>query len=156
MIAGCTANPFDSSSGQEGPVTVIANNSATATYTFEIYVIESPPIDPELSITRRNGMKDTLSTDGGLTVTDLAGDDRSVVSVKFPQNQSRLHERYSVPPTAEKLTNITEFKSYDTVVIVIRDDERIHTIVTADCDDDLVIVEGYIGPNGGAGGYNCE
>lgn len=155
LLTGCIV-PLGASSGQEGPVTVIANNSANSTHTFKVYVVEASLTNTSLTIQKSDGEVDSTVPGDGMSVYDFNEKAGNTSSVEPPANQSYLHEELVVQPGSEKRTNISEFETQDAIVVVISNQYRVVSLIASECSDDLVMVVAEITPYGGAGGHNCE
>ncbi|MFC6993814.1 hypothetical protein ACFQH3_20105 [Haladaptatus sp. GCM10025707] len=152
VLAGCSLGP----TGQEGPVTVVVNNSANTSHTFEVWVVEGELINKEVRIRKKDGTVDRASPGPGLSTYKLDDDYGFVTSIELPSNRSRLHNRYTLDPGNLNRSSIEKFETGSTVVVVIYDGDRVRELVAAHCDGDLVFVEVIMFEYGSGSAYNCE
>lgn len=138
LIAGCTAGPFGGPSAQEEPASVVVNNSANETHTFEIWVVELPA---NVTYRRSDGL--TGNWDIGEGVGSIEpGDNRTYTSVTLPES-ARLHRRSTLGPGEENQSSIEEFpRDFAVVVVVYQAENEIIEWVSANCaDQDLLYLE---------------
>ncbi|WP_152529875.1 hypothetical protein [Candidatus Halobonum tyrrellensis] len=155
LLAGCVA-PLDPPS-QAGPVSVLINNSANATHTFDIYVIEAPPSEAGIALQGPGEDDRITSLDAGSVVANLNPQVRSYTSAHpVPANQSRLQGRYVLEPGEEKYLNVTDFESNQVIAFVIWKDNEVISITSATCTGDLTAVDSFINPYGASGGRGCR
>ncbi|MDS0280381.1 hypothetical protein NDI85_21580 [Halomicroarcula sp. S1AR25-4] len=131
VVAGCTALPFSGPSVQERPVTVILNNSASTSHTFEVSVVELPA---EYTIRFDDGRVDTTSIDQGIT-SHNPGDNQTFTAVELPDS-ARLHGRYTLAAGETNQASIEDFpRRFAVVVVVSRDVGEIVWYVTVNCHE---------------------
>ncbi|WP_276249197.1 hypothetical protein [Haladaptatus sp. YSMS36] len=146
VLAGCSLGP----TGQEGPVTVVVNNSANETHTFEVWVVEYPA---NVTVRRSDGNVATGDVGPGLATHEPGP--HYFTAVELPDS-ARLHSRYPLESNAMTQTKIEQFPADFAVVVVISHDARIVSWVSAHCDGDLVFVEVTMFEYGSGSAYNCE
>ena len=155
VIAGCTTGPFGRPSDQERPVTLVANNSANVTHTFEVQVVEIPA---SLTIHYSDGTVVKSEIDQGLSNHDTGP--RTVTEIDFPKS-ARLRGRYTLEPGEEMQRSIENFSGNSALVIVVsRGKGDIFTWVSANCDEQALVgleVTSYPTPPGGVfAAYSCQ
>lgn len=135
VTAGCMASPFDDSTDQERPVTLVLNNSANVTQTFEVSVV-----DADASVTvRLNDSRTVNDTIGQGLVTTSSGDDYFYTEIELPES-ARLHGRYTLEPGEVKRTSIEDFPQDAAVVVVLHRADKIGWWATAYCSDGALVV----------------
>lgn len=153
ILAGCTAGPFG---GQEDGVTVDINNSANVTHTFEIWVADGALDDKEVIIRKEGGEVDRASPGAGLSTYKLDDDYGRVTSIELPPNQSHLHGEYTLAPGENNRSSIADFETGSTVLVVISNDDRVVSLVTAHCGGDLASLEVTMFHYGSGSAYDCQ
>ncbi|MFC4451524.1 hypothetical protein [Halorussus aquaticus] len=153
VLAGCTAGPLGGPSGQEGPVPVALNNSANATHTFEVSVVEGPLTD--VTIRKGDGDVDSASPGEGLSTYEFGPDYGTVTSVELPES-SRLHGRYTLAPGETRRSSVGNLFGNPTIVVVVSTDDRVVSLVTANCGGDLVFFDVTMRYYGSDSAYNCR
>jgi len=93
VLAGCVAGSIG---GQEGSVAVTVNNSANATYTFEVSVVGYPT---NVTLRRSDGINSTGPIGPGLTTTEPP-DNEYYTAVELPDPAKR-NGQYSLEPGEE-------------------------------------------------------
>jgi hypothetical protein len=63
ILAGCTAGPFGGQTEQDRPVELVFDNSANATQTFEVWVVEAPAT---ATVRREDNLTGNYTIDQGL------------------------------------------------------------------------------------------
>lgn len=137
-IAGCTAGPFGGPSAQEESASVVINNSANATHTFEVWVVELPA---NVTIRRSDGVTETWEIGQGVGSFEPGGN-RTYSIVDLPES-ARLHGHYTLSPGETNRSSITEFpRDFAVLVFVYQDENEIIEWVRANCDDaDLLYLD---------------
>lgn len=154
-FSGCIASPFNSPSPQESSISIYLNNSANTTHTFDVYVVDGPLSEREIAIQRGNGETEYISSSEGITLRKFSEVDGGARSVKPPANHSRLYDQYSLSPTEEIHTNITDTDQSDTVVVAVSNQTRVVSLVSVDCDGRVRGVEVAMIGTGTDAGYDC-
>lgn len=154
-IAGCTTGPFGNPAEQEGPVTLIVNNSANETHTFEIRVVELPA---SLTVHYRDGTVMKPEIGQGLSNHDTGP--RTVTKIDMPES-ARLQGRYTLKPGEENKSSIENFSPNSALVVVVSNkDGEIFSWVSANCDEQNLVgleVTSYPTPPGGVfAAYGCR
>jgi hypothetical protein len=131
LIAGCTAGPFGGPSAQEEPASIVVNNSADVTQTFEVWVVELPA---NVTYRRSDGL--TGSWDIGEGVGSVEpGDNRTYTWVTLPES-ARLHGRSVLDPGEENWSSIEEFsRDFAVVMVVYQSENEIIEWASANCAD---------------------
>lgn len=154
VLAGCAAGPFGGPSERDRPVELVLNNSANATQTFEIWVVEAPAT---ATVRREDDLTGNYTIDQGLR-THSSGP-YAWTTVELPDS-ARLHGRFTLAPDDENRSSIEEFSHDSAVVVVLSQDEKIGWWASAHCSDGaLVGLEVQTRPSrfGDAGaGYGCR
>ncbi len=145
VLAGCTGGPV----GQEGPVPVIVNNSATVNQTFEVWVVETPA---NVTTRRNDGLVGHGQIGEGLA-SHSPGENYTWTAVELPPS-ARLHGRYELEPGEENRSTMSEFPQHFAVVVIIyQGEDRIIWWISSSCDEasmSYVEVMSYPDPPGGA------
>ncbi|MFC6734427.1 hypothetical protein [Haladaptatus sp. DYSN1] len=155
VLAGCTLGPLGPT-GQKGPVTVVVNNSADTTHTFEVWVVELPA---NVTERRDDGLTATGSIGQGLGGGN-PGDNHTFTAVELPDS-ARLHGRYTLDPGEKNRSSIEEFhSSFAVVIVVYLDEDEIISYVTANCDEADFVALGVTSrpnpPGGVSAAYTCQ
>jgi hypothetical protein len=152
-MAGCAAGPFKADDRQ---VTLVVNNSANTTHTFEVWVVEGELNNNEVVIQKKTGEVDQASPGPGLSTYKLDDDYGYVTSIEVPQNHSRLHDRSTLQSGDENRSSIENFEARSTVVVIIYDGDRVVSLVAAHCDGDLIFLDVTMFHYGSGSAYNCQ
>jgi hypothetical protein len=149
VTVGCAAGPFGS---QDDPVNVVVNNSANASYTFEVSVVPAPA---NVTTHRDDGLTGTYRIgQGGRTYSP--GENYTWTEVDLPKS-ARLHGQYRLDPGEQEQSAIEQFSSEFAVVVVIYQDENRIVAWTSDhCSGNLVFVEVAMFDHGSSTVFNCE
>ena len=133
-LAGCTVAPFGGPTEQERPVTLVVNNSANVTHTFEVHVVELPA---SMTIRYRDGTVEHVEIGQGLAGTDAGP--RTITNITFSES-ARLFGRYTLKPGEEKQSSVENFSHNSALVVVTsKDDGDIFSWVSANCDDQTLV-----------------
>lgn len=132
VTSGCIALPVGQSPKQERPVEFVADNPSNTTYTFEVFVVETPA---NLTIRRSDGKVDTYALGPGVGTTDPGGN-RTYTEVEVPDS-ARLHGRFTLESGESNHSKIEVLpRNFSLVIPVYRDENEIVSYVTAsDCDE---------------------
>lgn len=134
VIAGCITLPFDGSTEQSHPITLAVNNSANVTHTFEVWVVELPA---SITIHYRDGAVVDARISQGLSGTDAGP--RVITKIQFPES-SRFFGRYTLKPSEVNQSSIENFTHRSAVVVVTsKDNGKIFSWVSANCDDQTLV-----------------
>lgn len=134
VTAGCIAIPFGEPPKQTHPVKFVADNSANMTYTFEVYLVETPA---NVTVRLSDGRVYRGSISPGVGPTD-PGDNRTFTNVKVPAT-ARFHGRFRLEPGESNQTSIKNLPRDFAVVISVYRGDNEHEIIgyatATDCDD---------------------
>lgn len=149
VTAGCAAGPFSS---QDDSVIVAVNNSANASYMFEVSVVPAPA---NVTTHRDDGLTGTYQIgQGGRTYSP--GENHTWTAVDLPES-ARLHGRYRLDPGEEEQSTIEQFSSeFALVVVIYQDKNRIVAWTSDHCSGNLVFVEVAMFDHGSSTVFNCE
>lgn len=154
VLTGCTAGPLGGPSEQDRPVELVLNNSANATQTFEVWVVEA---GATATVRREDNLTGNYTIDQGLR-THSSGP-YAWTTVELPDS-ARLHGRFTVEPGEEKRGSIEEFSHDSAVVVVLYQDDKIGWWASAYCSDGALVgleVHTRLSRFGDAGaGYGCR
>lgn len=162
LIAGCGAIPSGSPSEQESPVMVVLNNSGNQTQTATVWVVDGVinQHDDGILLRLRNGEVDKASPGEGVSNHNLDGDSSYVTSVEPPPDRSRLHSRLTVAPGDSNHSTVENFTIGSTIVVSVSEDDRVISLVAANCAGQALVgleVVGYPNPPGGVfASYECK
>ncbi len=160
ILTGCLTSPFGMPSEQERPVTVIVNNSANVTQTFTVWVVEGEIQPDGVTIYKKNGEVDNASPGEGLSSYYLGDDYGYATAVEPPANRSRLHGRYTLPPSEQRRTTVNNFTIGSTIVVSLSENGRVIELTAANCAEQALVgleVHSSPTPPGGAwAGYDCQ
>lgn len=151
VSGGCVAGPLGGSTGQEGPVTVVMNNSANQTHSFEVWVVEYPA---NVTVRRETGGDYVDDIGPGLSTRE-PGEHHDMTAIEFPSS-ARLRGRYELRSGDENRSQITDFSDDFAVVIVIYQGDYVASYISAHCGGDLVFVDVTMFEYGSGSAYNCE
>ncbi|MDS0222476.1 hypothetical protein NDI54_14110 [Haloarcula sp. S1AR25-5A] len=152
LFAGCSS----SDPGQTGPVTVYLTNDGNATHEFSVATVDGELGQNAVVINRRNKSVDYASAGQGLGKHTYSRDYGYVTSLELPANRTEAVGTYTLNPNETVQTNATEFDTGDTLVIVNRREDRIVTMITANCNEaSLNFVSVTASPNDTFAGYFC-
>ena len=152
VLSGCVAG-IDGPSDQSGPVGLNVTNAANVTHTFEVFVVDLPA-----NLTIKNVDKGTYTTDigqAGLSTTKLNSHNNTVTEVK-PPNTARLHGRYTLKTSETNRSNVSSFRDDSAVVVVISHNGTVASLVTSQCDGDLVYLRVTMRHYGSNSAYDCD
>lgn len=159
-LAGCATGPFGAPFVQERSVTVVANNSANATQTFEVWVVEGELRDEGITLHKRNGEVDSASPGQGLSSYRLDGDYGYVTSVEMPPDRSRLHGRYRLEPGETNRSTVGNFTTGSTLVVALSENGRVVELIAANCAGQalgaLEVTSRSDPPGGASASYGCR
>jgi hypothetical protein len=134
VTSGCIATPFGKPPKQEHPVEFVAENSANTTYTFEVFLVETPA---NITVRISDGRVYTDDIDPGVVNSD-PGDNRTYTAVEVPDT-ARFHGRFTLKPGESKQTSVKNLpRNFALVVSVYRgnnEHEIIGYITASDCDE---------------------
>jgi len=135
LIAGCVAFPSNGPSQQERPVTVVLNNSANSTHSFEVWVVELPA---NVSTRRDDGLTATWPIGEGLATTN-PGDGHVYTSVEVPDS-ARLHGQFMLSPGESNQSAIEDLpRDFAVVVVVNRAENESIEWVSANCAEQALV-----------------
>jgi hypothetical protein len=152
MLAGCVgafAGPYN----QKGPVGLNVTNAANTTHTFEVFVVDLPA-----NLTIKNVNKGTYTDDvgtAGISTTKLDSYNNTVTAIE-PPDTARFHGRYTLNTGKTVLSNVTDFRDKSVVVVIISHDGIVASLVTSQCDGDLVAVRVGMYYYGSSSAYDCD
>lgn len=160
VLTGCTAGPFGGPTEQDRPVELVFNNSANATQTFEVWVVEGEIHPDEITIYKEDGEVDNASPGEGLSTYYLGGDYGNVTSVAPPANRSRLLGQYTLAPDEISRSSVENFTIGSTIVVSLSESGRVIELTAANCDEQALVgleVTSRPDPPGGASAsYGCQ
>ncbi|EMA23271.1 hypothetical protein C442_05886 [Haloarcula amylolytica JCM 13557] len=133
LTAGCLG--FGAPSGQTGPVTLHLANSGNATHEMSVSVVSGELGNESVGIDRVGRDVGYVSPKQGLVTYRFSSALPDVESIELPGNRVVSQEKFRLAPNESVQTNITDFQTGDTLVVVDRRDGRISTLITANCDD---------------------
>lgn len=155
VLAGCTAGPFSTPSKQDQPVELVMNNSANATQTFEVWVVEA---GATVTVHRNDSESYNSTIEQGLK-TYSSGKYHYHTAVEPPKS-ARLHGQFVVAPGDENRSSVDDFSKNSAVVVVLYQGDKIGWWASAYCSDGaLVGLEVITRPSqyGDAGAsYGCQ
>lgn len=129
--AGCMVPYFDQPIKQEQPVTLIVNNSANTTQTFEASVVQLPA---NVTYRLNDGRVGTHSIGEGVGSVN-SGDNQTYTSVELPES-ARLHGRFTLEPGQSNRSAIANLPwNFAVVVVVYQHENNATSFVVANCDD---------------------
>lgn len=117
LLAGCSTSPFGGLSEQEQPATLIVNNSANTTQTFEVWVVELPA---SLTISYRDGSVVEARIGQGLSGTDAGP--RTITNISFPDS-ARRYGRFTLDPGEANQRSMENFSHNSALVVVASKDD---------------------------------
>lgn len=152
-IVGCIGGPFGSPPGQEHPVELVVNNSATERHTFEVSVVELPA---NVTTQRSDGLTATWSIGEGVGSTN-PGDNYTYTAVELPDS-AQVHDRYTLSPDEENQSSIEDLpRDFAIIVVVYQDEGEIISWVSANCADlALVGLKVSSQPHGVTTAHSCQ
>jgi len=110
------------------------NNSANATQTFEVWVV-----NPKNNLTVRLNDSRTINTTISPGLTSSSSGQYHYYTAVEPPESARLHGRFTIKPGEEERSTIEEFpRTYAVVVILIQGD-KIGWYATAKCGNEVLI-----------------
>jgi len=134
VLAGCVVGPSGDAAQQERPVTVVLNNTANSTHTFEVWVAEFPS---NVTVRRDDGLTGTTNIGPGLR-SHSPGENHTYTSVELPDS-ARLHGRYTLAPGESNQSSIEELpRDFAVVIVVYQADDEIIEWASAHCGETLV------------------
>lgn len=156
VIAGCTGGPLGGPATQEQPVTVVVNNTANVTQTFEVWVVKAPAT---AMVRQDDGSTGNYTIGQGLR-SHSSGEYHVYTEVKLPES-AQLHGRYTLTPGEQNQSSITGFSRNGAVVVILsRGANEIVWWASANCDEAALVglkVTSYPKPPGGAfATYGCR
>jgi hypothetical protein len=140
-------------SDQRGPVGLNVTNAANTTHTFEIFVVNLPA-----NLTIKNVEKGTYTTDigqAGLSTTKLNSYNNTVTAVE-PPDTARIHGRHILKTGETNRSNISNFRDNSAVVVVVTHNSTVASLVTSQCDGDLVYLSVTMRHYGSDSAYDCD
>lgn len=166
VLSGCVYDPLNRPSRQEQPVTVIVNNSANVTQSFEVWAVTLPA-----NVTVRRDDGENYTTDIGEGLSNRNSGDYHVYTAVEPPGSAYLDGRYTLAPGEQNRSSIEpgvldsdseeKFPPYFAVIVIVYQDENeITSWVSANCDEQALVgleVHSYPDPPGGVwAGYGCH
>ncbi|MDQ2074798.1 hypothetical protein RBH20_19925 [Haloarcula sp. H-GB4] len=110
-------------------------NGGNATHELSVSVVSGELGDESVGLNRIGRDIIHVSPRQGLVTYRFTGAQPDVESIELPQNRVVSQEEFRLTPNESVQTNITDFQTGDTLVIIDRRDGRISTLITANCDD---------------------
>jgi hypothetical protein len=162
VLAGCSAGSFGGSAEQERPVTVIVNNSANVTQSFEISVVE---FLANATVRRNDGRTETFPigrTNGSASLgrelrSHSPGENNTYTSVELP-GSTRVLGRYALDPGEGMQRSVDDVSRDDAVVIIVYEGDDIVWWVSTYCTGEFGGVRVKTLPNHDSGitAYTCQ
>ena len=116
-LGGCVAAPFGQPSVQEQPASIVLENSANQTQTFEISIVE---VGAHITI-QRNGTTDNITVSEG-SFTFISSE--VPISTVTLSDSARIQARYTLEPGEKTNTTVEKLPRDSAVVITIYDEEN--------------------------------
>jgi hypothetical protein len=160
LLAGCLSGPILSDQGQEGPVSVNLTNAADQSYEFRVVVAKRTLYNDEVIVREKTGESSSVSPGQGSSTYGFSrpGENSSTVSaVELPSNISFAHSEVTLQPGESVHSNIDEFETGWTVLVIVSRQDRVLWMYTVSCGNgDLVGLEVTMTPNGTSSGRYCR
>lgn len=127
-LTGCSSVLSDAPDTQEEPITLMANNSANATHTAEVFLVDE---STTIYAVRNDGLNDTREIPVG-SLTQDAGDGYYYIDVD--PRPARLVDNLTVPPN-QTIEQTVRDRPVDTSFLIVAYDEdgRIQRYFIEDC-----------------------
>ncbi|EMA23270.1 hypothetical protein [Haloarcula amylolytica] len=155
LTAGCFG--FGTSPGQTGPVALQIANEGNTTHEFSVMVADGELGPDSVAVDRANRDVEYLPIGQGLVTISFNEGLGTVTSLGFPPNRTESVGTYRLAPDEQMQTNVTDFETGDTLIVVDRRDDHVATLVTANCDETgLTFVAVTAGREQPFTGYSCE
>lgn len=133
LLAGCIISPVGTLSEQEGSVQLYLNNSANATQTFEVWVVE---FGANVRVERTDGLTGNYTVGQG--VASHSSGPHAWTEVK-PPDSARLHGRFTITPGNHTRSSIENFSRHSAVVVVVYEGNRSGWWASAYCSDQALV-----------------
>ena len=160
LLAGCLSGPILGDQNQEGPVSVNLTNAAGQPYDFRVVVAERTLNNNEVIVREETGEASSISPGQGSSTYGFSrpGENSSTVSaVEVPSNISFIHSEETLQPGESVRSNIGEFETGWTVLVIVSRQDRVLWMYTISCGNgDLVGLEVTMTPNGTSSGRYCR
>lgn len=154
LCSGCLG--FGTSPGQTGPVDLHIVNDGNTTHEFSIWVADGELGRNSTAIYRADRPVSYASPGQGLSTYTFTNASGAVTAVEVPANRSRSLGTHRLAPGERYETNVTDFETGDTLVVVDRRGDRIVSLITANCDETgLNFVSVIAGPVRTSAAYSC-
>lgn len=134
IVAGCTTAPFGGSPEQEHTVQVVVNNSANATHTFEVWVVERPA---SMTAHYRDGT--VVDSEIGQGLSNHETGPRAVTKIDLPES-AQFKGQHTLKPGQENRSSLRNFPRNGALVVVVsKNESEIFAWASANCDDQTLV-----------------
>jgi ABC-type Zn uptake system ZnuABC Zn-binding protein ZnuA len=135
VLAGCSTLPFDGSAQQDRPVTVVMNNTANSTHSFEVWVVKAP----STATTQLDDGRTGNYTIGQGLRSHSSGDAHVWTDITFHES-ARSHGQTTLEPDESNQRTIEELpRDFAVVAVVYRAENEIIEWVSAYCGDRALV-----------------
>jgi len=158
LLSGCTTGVPNPSDEQAPQPTLVLNNTANDTHTFNVWIVDRGAGRDWVTVSSRNKRTYTLSPQGGVYHVHFPKENVYVTEIKPDKELSQYVTRATVQPGETHRQTLTNFSVGDSLMVTAAEDDRIFELVVSNCGEQSLIgleVMSILGPST-ANSFGCR